>query len=197
MVMSINLRLRSKVNLGAKHTFIKNREFKINIMKTKRAQMKIQEMSFMILALVLFLILVGLFYLVFSNTSLKNKFEDLTEAQTKSAIIKLSDLPELNCGENLCVDLDKIILLKQVQLYDNYWELGGLVIRKTYPYQNSSIECSAGSYLNCNTITLKAPQAEYDEISSFVSLCWKETKLGESYQHCELGTLSAYVEQIK
>ena len=50
---------------------------KIIKMKGKGGQLKIQEMSFMLLGLVLFFIIAGLFFLIISNAGLRQDAETL------------------------------------------------------------------------------------------------------------------------
>ena len=55
-------------------------------MENKKAQLKIQEMSFMLVALVLFFILVGLFALSIIYSNLKSEASDIVESRTLSSI---------------------------------------------------------------------------------------------------------------
>lgn len=165
--------------------------------KNKKAQMKIQEMSFMLLALVLFFIIVGLFWLNLSSAGLKRGFAELQEQKTISTMVRLADSPELGCGsgERLCIDMDKVLAMKNNPSFEKYWEIDGLVIKRIYPYSNKTVECSFGSYGACNTFTLKQPSADSSAVSSFVSLCRKESQSGYWYDKCELGLLLAYIEK--
>ena len=92
----------------ASYTKMKN---KIN--QNKKAQLKIQEMAFFLVAIVLFFVLVGLFVfsIVFSNLS--KGATSAAEERTLSSITNLADAPEFSCGEPNCVDADKILGLMQ------------------------------------------------------------------------------------
>jgi len=161
-----------------------------------RGQMKIQEMSFMLLALVLFFAIVGLFWLNLSSAGLKRSFAGLTEQKTISTMIRLADSPELGCGnERLCIDLDKVLAMKTNPSFERYWEIDGLVIKKIYPSSNGTLECNSGNYGRCNTFTLKQPSGESIAASSFVSLCSRESLSGYGYNKCEVGLLLAYVQK--
>ncbi len=167
-----------------------------NTIKQKKGQMKIQEMSFMLLALVLFFIIVGLFWLNLSGAGLKRSFEQLTTQKTVSSMVRLADSPELGCGdERLCIDLDKVLAIKNNPSFDPYWEIDGLVIKKIYPISDRTIECSVGGYSICNTFTIKQPSPESTAVSSFVSLCRKESISGYRYDKCEVGLLLAYLKK--
>lgn len=164
--------------------------------------MKIQEMSFMLLALVLFFIIAGLFFISVSNANLKNNYENLAKEKAITTAAKLSETPELSCGERLCVDIDKVLALKDNPAFSNFWDVNGLAIRKLYPSinntnSNEEIECNTGNYDSCNIITLKEPNSNFIEVRSYTALCKKESKDGYSYDKCELGVISAFTEEGK
>jgi len=172
------------------------------IMRTKRdikGQMKIQEMSFMLLGLVLFFVIAGLFFLVISNAGLKGRAQSASEVKATTTISSLASSPEIGCaGKTLCVDTDKVLALKDRPSFNNFWNVkGGLIIRKTYPTLEGEIECNIGNYDNCNQFTLKEIEQGqgYSGISSFVVLCRKEAIDNYNYDKCELGEIIAYVEQ--
>ncbi len=168
---------------------------------TKRAQLKIQEMSFMLIALVLFFIIAGLFFLIITNTGIKESVEKSIEKKAEMTIENIAKTPEFYCGagEQTCIDTDKIIMLKNAPEFKDYWDVGGLVIKKVYPIEeaNREVECAPGNYYTgCGKFTIKAPDASqgYNEIYSYVSLCRKELKAGYVYDKCELGIISVYTK---
>ncbi len=161
----------------------------------RRSQMKIQEMSFMLLALVLFFIIAGLFFLIVSNSSLKKDYEALSRGKTISSVATLAAAPELSCGEQVCIDADKLLSLKNSAVFGNFWEMAGLVVKKVYPYSSEEIECNADNFETCNVFTLKKPDSGFVEVSSFVSLCRKEAAGSYNYDKCELGIVSAYMDK--
>jgi uncharacterized protein YjeT (DUF2065 family) len=164
--------------------------------KNKKSQVKIQEMSFMLLALVLFFIIAGIFFIVITNANLRKSAESLGESEAILTISGLAASPELSCGsESLCVDTDKLIALRGKDAFRNYWDVdGGLVVKKLYPYNSEEIECNARNYDTCNTYTLKPRGEGYKGIGSYVTLCRKEVVSGYSYDKCEIGRIIAYVE---
>jgi len=150
----------------------------------------------MLLALVLFFVIVGLFWLSLAGSGLKRSFEELESQKTVSSMIRLADSPELGCGdERLCIDVDKVVAIKDNPNFERYWEIDGLVIKKIYPVINNTIECDVGNYKNCNTFTLKQPSSESSSVSSFVSLCSQESESGYSYDKCEVGLILAYMKK--
>ena len=109
-------------------------------MVSKKAQMKIQQMSIMLIAIALFFILVGLFVLSFSFSGLKHKAETLNEKNTLITISKLASSPEFYCGQAFggqkiyCVDSDKLMgLIKNKNFYENFWEVKSIEVRKISP----------------------------------------------------------------
>ena len=59
------------------------------------------------------------------------------------------------------------------------------------------MECDVGNYGVgiCNKYTLKEPGTGFIELTSQVILCRKDTNEGYSYDKCELGQISAFVEK--
>ena len=177
-----------------------NKRFQnIRLMQNRKAQMKIQEMSFMLLGLMLFFVIAGLFFLVISNAGLKQSAAALSEDKAIATISRLASSPELSCTGSiqLCVDTDKVLALKQSSAFNNYWQTsGGLVIRKLYPPSEQEIECDIGNYgTECSKYTLREPGTGFVELSSYVILCKKDVQEGYVYDKCELGMISAFVDK--
>lgn len=160
----------------------------------KKAQLKIQQMAFMLMAVTLFFVLVGMFVIVFKFSGLKESASVLEEKNSMLLATKIANSPEFSCGEAFesgkinCVDADKAMMLKDnIKKYSNFWgDETNIEIRKIYPEGN--VACTRGNYPNCNIINLKSEEipAEY---SNFVSLCRKEAFGGEVYDKCELAKI--------
>jgi len=155
----------------------------------KKSQLKIQEMSFMLLALILFFVIAGLFYISLSASGLKKQASILQQEQAITLISKLANSPELSCGKSLCIDVDKLLVLKDRKAYQGFWDIEGLRIMKVYPYPTQEIECNAGNYDKCTVFTIKELNQSYLEEGTFVSLCRKETKDKIVYDKCEIGKI--------
>lgn len=153
----------------------------------KKAQMKIQEMAFMIVGLVILFSMVAIFFIIFQSSDLKQSVEFLNKQKAISTVAKLSETPELSCGnyESLCVDADKLIILKNKTQYRDFWQVESFVIQKINNL--SDIECNRGNYNLCNTYTLKQSNKNQTYYSSFLVICRKELKNDYSYDLCELG----------
>jgi len=158
--------------------------------------MKIMEMSFMILALVLFFVIVALFFLASFTSNLKEQVNLLNQQGTINTLAALSGTPEFTCGESNCVDLDKIIKLKDMVAngeYKNFWNIGSLKIMRVYPSISGEKECTGNNYNDCNTITIKPKEAGDEEVLdwTFVSICRKESMDSAPYNKCEIGRIVA------
>ena len=150
----------------------------------------------MLLALVLFFIIAGLFFVIISNSGLRGQASFIKTQQAISSAQTLADSPELSYGKHLAIDQDKLVALKNISSFDNFWNLQGLVIKKQYPVSPTNIECNGANYALCNTFTLKSPPIEdYVELTSFVSLCRKQVKSSYVYDKCEIGTISVYINK--
>jgi len=170
-----------------------------NKMRNKKAQLKIQQMAFMLIATTIFFALVGMFVLVFKFSGIS---ESANLAEEKNAILlaeKLANSPEFSCGESFgtkktnCVDFDKVIMLKEnIYKYDRFWGVSNIEIRRIYPKTNGEIKCTRGNYPNCNVLRLISDEQIGADASTFVTLCRKESVeglQGESYDKCELAKL--------
>ena len=167
---------------------------KVRKMKSKKAQLKIQEMSFMLLALVLFFILAGLFFLVISTGGLQREVQFLEKQKTLSALVSLANTPELSCGRQQCIDADKLLVISERKAFEDFWEVDKLVVRRL-PFDGVEVKCNAGNYLSCNTFVLKDEGIDCAVERSYVSLCRKDVKSGFTYDKCELAQVEACVER--
>jgi len=164
-------------------------------MKSKKAQLKIQQMAFMLIAVTLFLALVGMVALSFGISSLKNASNALEEKNAFLLVSKLSDSPEFSCGKAFenqrinCVDSDKAIILKnRISKYGNFWGVSSIELRKIYPPSNTDIDCNLENYPECNKIEILKGTAKAS-FSNFVALCRKESSTNGIENKCELAKL--------
>ncbi len=166
-----------------------------NKMKNKNAQLKIQQMAFMLMAITLFFVLVGMFFLTFQLSSIKNSAKLLEDKNALLLVTKLANSPEFSCGEAFgsqttnCIDEDKIIALKNnMNKYRNFWGVSNIEIRKIYP-SSTEKECNSGNYPDCNLIRLINENIT-SEYSNFVALCRKNSENGTIQDKCEIAKLS-------
>jgi len=162
---------------------------KKNIVKSKRSQFKIQQMAFMLIAVVLFFILAGLLFLSVFYGGIRKEATESKQEKALVLISKIADSPEFSCYEESisCVDADKVLSLKEIPAYKDFWPVESIVIKKIYP-AGKDIECTKTNYPNCNTIKLFTKE-NIAPISTFVALCRKEKAESGIYDKCELAIL--------
>ena len=167
---------------------------KIKMKANNRGQLKIQQMAFMLIAVTLFFVLVGMFVLSIQLSGLKSSAAVLEEKNAMLLVTKLANSPEFSCGEAFknkrtnCIDSDKVLILKEnINKYDNFWGVENIEIRKIYPISEDK-ECTLDTYPDCNIIKIREGKIT-SEVSNFVSLCRKESIEGEVYDKCELAKL--------
>jgi len=91
----------------------------VNYTNMKQGQIKIQQMAFMLLAVTLFFVLVGLFVLVIRFAGIGEAAEALEERNALLLTTKMANSPEFSCGNvygtgNInCIDGDKVMALKK------------------------------------------------------------------------------------
>ena len=164
------------------------------MVNNKKGQTKIQQTAFMIIAITLFFVLVGIFVLGFKFSGLKKSVDDKQKENARLLVSKIANSPEFSCGEAFqkprtnCVDFDKVLILKEnINSYNGFWQVRDIKIIKIE--EDQEIECSRENYPNCNTINFieRGVIGTYD--SNFVSLCRKEVKDERSYDKCELARI--------
>ena len=69
-----------------------------NTLKYKKAQIKVNQMVFMLIGVTIFFALVGMFALNLRVSSLKNTASELQEQNAYLLTSKLSNSPEFSCG---------------------------------------------------------------------------------------------------
>jgi len=165
-----------------------------------KAQMKIQQTAFMLIAITLFFALVGMAVLGFKFSDVKQSATELEARNAKLLVSKLANSPEFSCGEaygNMlhCVDADKVMMLKQnPDQYQFFWGVSNIEIRKLYPKTEGEIECTLSNYPNCNIIKFRqGREGTYD--GKFVSLCRKVQVDNRPVNKCELAELMVSYEK--
>jgi len=131
---------------------------KLRKLNQKKAQMKIQEMAFVLLALVLLAVISFVFFIRLSSQKITESAEDVKTTQAKSLIEKVSSLAELECrGKALCIDEDKAVLFKAMPEQDKAKLLQGLssvkILRLYSPYLTEDITTLYGSQANSSYST--------------------------------------------
>lgn len=169
-------------------------------MENKKAQLKIQEMAFMLVAVALFFVLVGLFVLSVVYSNLQEEATRIAEARTLSSITNLADSPEFSCvgSKSNCVDADKLIALINYELskrnYENFWPFTSLKVVKMSAFDKTEeemVRCSFANYPDCDLFVVYDKSLENERaVSSYVALCRKEYE-NAPYDKCEIAKLIA------
>lgn len=168
------------------------RPIKLN---SKKGQLKIQQMAFMLVAVFFLFILAGLFFLSISLYNLKKTAVNLEEQNSMLLASKLANSPEFSCGNSFggsrlnCIDFDKLIVLQDLKnQYADLWGVAKIEVRKIFPADNSI--CSDENYPNCGVINILDKKVNtLPAASNFVSLCRKEANERMIYDKCELALL--------
>ena len=171
-------------------------------MKSKIGQLKIQQMAFMLIAVTLFFILVGMFVLSVYMSDLKSTASTLEGKNAMFLVTKLANSPEFSCGGSFggekinCIDEDKLMALKEnINKYSGFWDVENIEIRKIYPV-STVVECNLENYPDCNIIKIRERNIS-SEFSNFVSLCRKESLKGDVYNKCEIAKLMVSYNETK
>ena len=162
---------------------------------SRKAQMKIQQMAFMLIAVTLFFMLVGIFVFVIRFSNLKQSSIILEEENAVLLVTKLANSPEFACGASFgssrlsCIDADKIMILKEhISEYLGFWGIAEIEIRKIDP--DSGVECNSENYPDCGIIKVYSKNVnKLPASSNFVALCRKESSDTGVYDKCEIARL--------
>lgn len=160
----------------------------MSIILNKKGQLKIQQMSFMLIAVIVFFMLVFLFYLIISTAGLKKEHQELEREKAIGLVSKIASTAEFRFeGLANSVDEDKVMILKGEERYKDFFGVDGIIIKKLFP-ETENVECTLSTYPDCDTIKLFTNN-ESGSVSSFVSLCRKEVSGGHTYNKCGLAKL--------
>ena len=167
-------------------------------LSNSRGQLKIQQMAFVLVAMIIFFAIALLFYFSIRYNSLRGDVEDLRRQEVLETVRKISSTPEFSWNEedcSACIDLDKVLMLKNRTSYKGFWKnIALLRIERVYPsYDGNGGECTAGNYPECNTITIINEEGNFQGHRAFVSLCRYDSN---GYTKCELGKVVMAFESV-
>jgi len=173
----------------------KNQRFLVP--QSSKSQLKIQEMAFMLMAVVIFFIIAGLFFMTIKYREMYKTSNLFEKEKTLSTIAKLAETAEFNCGKPLCIDTDKLIVMKNRKAYDGFFPVTSLSVVRIFPKNSAQeIECNENNYPDCNLFNIYEKNVKNeDKVSTFVALCRQEKdENGYWYSKCELGKIVAGME---
>lgn len=145
----------------------------------EKGQLKIQEMAFVLLAIVLLGFLAFIFYARLQSESLQASAEDIKEATAVSLRDKIAAMPELKCAEATCIDKDKAKMLKDYDVSGMFQGIVEAKIIQLYPSEESIVLYSEG-------------QGEVS-YSTFINLCEQKNIAGIFDYECGLGILEVSI----
>jgi len=156
-----------------------------------RAQMKIMQMAFMIVAVFFLFVLVGLFLLGIISGDIKQGAGELQAEEAISSLMVIAGMSELNCdaSESLCLDEDKLKILtgNKSSAYEDFWPVASVKAYKIYPAFDEVVECPG---LGCNYYEIyDGEQDNVKEYSTYVSICKKVKDSNYVYDSCVPGKL--------
>jgi len=163
--------------------------------ENKKAQLKIQQMAFMLMAITIFFILAGMFALSIKYSDVKKDAEVLREKNSMLLVSKIANSPEFSCGLVFggdkvdCVDADKAMVLRENAIkYKDFWGVENIQIKIINSDQEKL--CTLQNYPDCNTIQILNNQTKGVPVSNFVSLCRKDSFERESYDKCDVARVT-------
>ena len=151
-----------------------------------RAQLKIQQMAFMLVALFIFFLLAGIFFLQINFGQLKKRAYELKKQEIFSLLEVVANLPELRCGEGRSYCVDEYKVMAWDKSYEEFLPIGSLKIFKIFPKNQKPIKCPAP---HCNYYELINKNQSAQEYGAYITLCRTEKKLNNVYEKCEIAKL--------
>ena len=147
----------------------------IKMTDDKKGQLKIQEMAFVLLALVLLGFMAFIFYARFQSESIQSSAEQLREKDALSLRDRIASLPEIKCSEKLCIDKDKAKMLKDYDESSLFQGISEAKIVQIYPSDEE--------------IVLYSKQPGNSTYHTFVNLCEQKNVAGIFSYDCGLAIL--------
>jgi hypothetical protein len=167
--------------------------------KYSKGQMRIQQMAFVLVALMIFFAMAAVFYFAVRFSMLEESSENLREQEAIETVRKMSGSPEFawtsggSCAA--CVDFDKVLALKNRTSYQGFWRNVALLrVERIYPDFGGGVECTLQNYPNCDKITIIDEKTNLRGHKAFVSLCRYEAVGG--YNRCDLGKIVIAFESV-
>lgn len=162
---------------------------------SSKGQMKIQEMAFVLVAIMIFFAIVAVAYASIRITSLKESAADLRAQDANEMARRISSIGEFNfpeCGN--CIDLDKALALKgKMTQYKGFWSIDYLRIEIIYP-ERSKRECTKANYPDCTDMTFINNSVGTPSVA-YVALCRQDLEKG-LHEKCELGRVYVGAKEI-
>jgi type II secretory pathway pseudopilin PulG len=121
-----------------------------------KAQIKMQEMAFVLLALAILAIIALIFFIRFQSANIAKIGESAKQETAMSLLDKIASLQELRCSQGeICLDEDKVNIAKDKNLGNLFQGLAKVEVRGIYPtssdiviYQSGAVNQSYSTFVN-------------------------------------------------
>ena len=101
---------------------------------SSKAQIKIQEMAFVMLALALLAMIGFIFFMRFQSENIAKAGEEAKQSTAISLLDKIASMQELRCEKGeICIDEDKIEIIKDKSMGNLFQGLKKVEIKRIYP----------------------------------------------------------------
>lgn len=147
-------------------------------------------MTFMIIAVFIFFVLVGVFFLGIQLNKVRGSVAQLQKEQAISSLQVIADMPELSwdSSETMTIDEDKAIVMSGSfgEAYGSFWPVASVKLYKISPTFDEPIKYPAPNY---NYYNIYDNGQNGTEFGAFVSICSRRKESGTPYDKCEVGKL--------
>lgn len=160
-----------------------------NKKRNKKAQFKIQEMAFVLVAVIVLFAFVMIFFSRFQLSLIQKSAEEIRREEAINMLHTLAAMPELKCssgGEINCIDISKLQgFLKVRSNYYGMWKnayLSKIEIQEFYP-EGESYELYSAP---------EEPEQGYIAYSTYIPLCKQE----KYEMNCVIGKITVSSKAI-
>lgn len=152
-----------------------------------KSQMKIQEMAFVLIALMLLFSMVFIFYIKLKSSDIEETSYGLKQNKALSLLDRITSMPELSCSavlgaDSLCIDQDKLEIMQTNNFqeeYRDFWQnVKEIKIKKVYPDEDSFVIFSSAK-----------PGFVNESYSSFTRICSQKYD-NTGWYECSIGVVS-------
>ncbi len=161
---------------------------------SKKAQLKIQQMSFVLIAIMILLSIAALIFLSIWLPNIQKKADVLKQQEARELVRKFAGTPEFSFTSgsdcSACIDLDKLLIIKNAPSYKNFWNLDYLMVERIAP-QSTNAECTRTNYPDCNRLTIIKKTDDFGKTSAaFVTIVRYVPREGGYFTY-EIGKIHA------
>ncbi|MGV8152116.1 MAG: hypothetical protein ACP5OG_03470 [Candidatus Nanoarchaeia archaeon] len=171
--------------------------------KSSRAQIQIQEMAFVLIAVFILFSLVGMFALSLYYSGLKDSATNAREQNAIASVETIAAMPEISCNQPNCIDGEKLLVMQNRSIYNNYWEFASIKLIRSRAFnkkESEMIKCNTANYPDCDffVLTDKKTINKTAPVSGFVAFCWQKVEWNIPYDRpgkCEIARVEIGVEK--